>query len=614
MDGQAELAPLLIEPRYVAVGKLFSEKPAFVVPKYQRGYAWEADEIEDFWKDVAATFEQRAPDRRHEHFFGGVVCVERRIPGTGKFSYEVVDGQQRLATFVLLGHVLIEKCLELAEAFEQSGDASSADLLRRRAHRLREHFIEHEDEQDRRPVTLRRLTLSNVDQVFFTQILDKTLPATDARDSHRRLRQAAVLLDEAITSRLDGMTPAQRMDALRTFEEVLNDDCTLIQITSNRTKEAYRLFQVLNDRGMSLTAGDLLRARSLELLDPVPVRKHQPVAESIWDEILAGTASDTENFLRWYFSARQGKPPRKAALFDEFADAFFPSVDTPLKDPDAKKFIARLEELRTAVRIMQELLDGNWPYDQPDPKVPQWDRYRVSLLLKELGHTNCMPLAYAAASKLDQSSFAKVVLIVEKFAYRYKFVCNEHISRATNIYLKHAKKVLEESKYKIAELQTDLRGLLEQHASDAVFEQLLSETRYSTTGSNKPLKYLLVTLDDHWPWFKKGATGNAKVLDKTRPFDFSNTTLEHIYPQKAEAATKTAKLEKVKHSLGNITLLGPADQDAAGNQDPKAKLPLLGQTTSNMNKDLGKLANWTEARIKARQGELLRLAKLVYKL
>ncbi len=50
-------------------------------------------------------------------------------------------------------------------------------------------------------------------------------------------------------------------------EQVLAEDCTVIYMAADTRSEAYQIFQVLNDRGVQLTDGDMLRARTLELLD-----------------------------------------------------------------------------------------------------------------------------------------------------------------------------------------------------------------------------------------------------------------------------------------------------------------------------------------------------------
>lgn len=60
------------------------------------------------------------------------------------------------------------------------------------------------------------------------------------------------------------------------------------------------------------------------------------------------------------------------------------------------------------------------------------------------------------------------------------------------------------------------------------------------------IRYLLTTLEDYAQWYESGAKGVSKCEDKTRVFDFSNTTLEHVYPRSAKGA------EKIENGVANV--------------------------------------------------------------
>ena len=90
-----------IEPRYMAIGRLFHENFIFRVPKYQRGYAWGDSEVEDFLNDLWKCYSSRSAGRQRHHLFGGVVSAEGPSPGSARRLCELIDGQQRIATFVI---------------------------------------------------------------------------------------------------------------------------------------------------------------------------------------------------------------------------------------------------------------------------------------------------------------------------------------------------------------------------------------------------------------------------------------------------------------------------------------------------------------------------------
>lgn len=107
---------------------LFKEK-LFRIPDYQRGYAWGRGQLEDFWEDLV-----NLPDER-SHYTGVLTLKEVPSDGVKETSkefwlvddhsykvYHVVDGQQRLTTFILFLQALIELLRELPENKASSDD------------------------------------------------------------------------------------------------------------------------------------------------------------------------------------------------------------------------------------------------------------------------------------------------------------------------------------------------------------------------------------------------------------------------------------------------------------------------------------------------------------
>ena len=85
-----------------------------------------------------------------------------------------------------------------------------------------------------------------------------------------------------------------------------------------------------------------------------------------------------------------------------------------------------------------------------------------------------------------------------------------------------------------------------------------------------------------------------------RVFDFSSTTIEHVYPLKASAADKDVALEPLKNDLGNLTFLGPEDNDIVANESFDKKRPLFAKSSVRMNQEIAKLSSWDKASIEAR--------------
>ena len=230
------------------------------------------------------------------------------------------------------------------------------------------------------------------------------------------------------------------------------------------------------------------------------------------------------------------------------------------------------------------------------------------MLVTHLKHTNAMPLLLSL-QLLSAERFSESVASIERFVFRYKTIGNAHVSPMTELYLKHAKAIRASvSGYKIASLRTDLQALINKSVPEELFRANLRQTRYSPRAGNSHIRYMLIAIEDHLDWLQGTATGAPKCRDKALVFDFSNTTLEHIYPRSASAADKNRVLEPFKETLGNLTIFGPEDNDKLANKNFSDKRATLIKSKLRMNQDIGANTTWGRAQVKARSASLVDMA------
>ena len=220
---------------------------------------------------------------------------------------------------------------QLVDDVANAGDSNGKSFLPKRISKLEEMYLKAEIELNREIHIFNTLELSKADQHFFQNMLDEHRPDPE-RESHRRLLYAFDSIRKTLDAFLAPLSDiSEKLDVLERIGKIVDEDCTVIHIVTYNKKDAYKLFQVLNDRGVNLTEGDLLRSKTLEILemlDSPQCVSYQNSVEKTWDDILIDHPDETERFLRWIYESHEATRPGKSTLFDEFLVGFYPQHGT----------------------------------------------------------------------------------------------------------------------------------------------------------------------------------------------------------------------------------------------------------------------------------------------
>jgi len=589
----------------LTIGDLLYRRQPFEIPKYQRSYAWEREDIEDFIADLERTRAKRQAGQPKAHFMGSVVSFLHSVPGTiaGK-KYEVVDGQQRLATFSILFSVLRDAYRDLADKATRANNIAVSASAAATADKLEEEFLEYEDVVDGRRQPVPRLILSKADREFFIDLI-RGNPVQPTRESHKRLQDAKRRIQRELVQPLVRHAPTleDALASLLALELIAKEDCYVVHHVADSREEAYRLFEVLNDRGKGLTEGDMLRSATLEQLERSP--DLQAKGEAAWDDLLKGSPREIEGFLRAYYASHRGERAGRRTLFDDFNDAFFKSAT------GAPEVWGRLASMRAESEIYRRLESPVWPYE--NSTLPDWDKNRLRLLIDTLRHTLCMPLLMAAARSLDERKFSEVVQSLERFTFRYVSVSRAHVGKLTELYNEHSKEIRRSpATYSVDDLNSDLRQLLTEGAPDAVFSASLVERLTYGSGDNRLIKYCLTTLEQYGTWYERNAAGPPVCEDKSTIFDLTSLQIEHIYPQNPQ--TIIQELETQKQRLGNLSVWHPTDNRAASNSDFETKRPFYQNSNIRLNRRLATTETWNKQALEARQAKLVEMALAIFQM
>lgn len=597
----------------LSVGDLLNRRHPFVVPPYQRGYAWEDDELTDFISDIRKLVEERRFNPQKRHFFGGVFTVGREDVGAGPGRrLQLIDGQQRLATFTLLLAIIGQEFQRLGEEARKLGLEEIAENALDLARNTREHFVETEeyDPYGRKTKSI-RLTLSKADDPHFVSLVKGELPEP-RRASHRRLSRAwqrlrTELVEKFLVNNGTTLPPDVRLQRLLELRSTLTDGCYILHISSQSVSEAHQLFMVINDRGRNLGAGDLLRAWTLEQTEGYPDQQRE--MEKLWDNILADEEAHIDHFLRTRYTSHLGRRPGRNSLFDDFCKAFFNSQG----DNVGERFLSEIRQIAEEAALFRQLVAGDWVYESGGSSVKQWYKNRLRLLVapNALNHELSLPLLMAARARLSESVFAELVHVLEKAYFRYKIICRGHTGPLTNAYHDEILRIRRgEEPYSLEPFKVKLRELLRERAPEATFRnEAVQVLQYDPSGPNRGvLKYFLTTLAHYCVWDTQTQSWRIS-LDDTYVLDLDSLHIEHIYPQHAQHVVP--ELEPLKHSLGNLTFWREKDNRAAANADFQTKRTYYAQS-HRLNQRLALFSEWNASTVQQWSKELIECALRVY--
>lgn len=576
-----------IEPSYTTIGKIFEQNFLFEVPKYQRYYAWEGEQIEDYIADFDKMLCAKKQDKDVQHFFGGVVCVAQAIAGSNRQQREIIDGQQRITTTILLIAAIFK---EYEKIKCSASDEEHKDLIESRVKKLEEKYLSYKDEINRRPMIVDKLVLSEADDVFFRSII-KGSSMLPSRESHSKMLTAYKKLVKYVEKELNVLTnDDQKLDFLASVEDIIHNNCCIIFIDTKTKKDAFILFQVLNDRGTGLTVGDLLKSKTLEILEMK--QDEQRIINTKWDEILQRENKQIENFLRYYYMSVVGRRAGGSSLYDDFMKNIFEIEDTQTEyaDDEMQKTLNCMSTIYEENIVFNQITAGEWPYEIQQP-ITAWDRLRLKNLIKYLEYDITLALLLAS-SGLEQKKFAEIVLLLERFMFRFKGICNNNHQKVSELFMKEAVYIRGNvTTYRVSHLKDQLSTLIISEASEIKFRANLQALKYIKRGNNKILKYLFATLEEYHTWYDQGATGRP-ICDSGRLINFENVTIEHIASQHPEEVQEgITDINEIK----NLTLLTSNENgELAGNKKFADKKCVYNSSGFTINSKIGGFDNWDE--------------------
>lgn len=283
----------MIQPTYGVLQNLFADR-VFRIPHYQRFYSWQNRQRQDLFSDLRKLADQG--DDQH-HFMATLVCYrtpETKSVGTNQYRvYDIVDGQQRLTTLIIL-----LKCIELALAEDSEDRSDLAKILVKRDNNL----------------ILLQTNNAN-ERIFNTFIRDGSRPRNSDLQIHSDFNLADAIKD--CDKYVEQWKKGRGVEALMRL--VLHRLGFVVHDTED-SRAVYTVFEVLNSRGLVVDWLDktksMLMGRAFELAASPEAAKAEILSlQNLWGEVYRELAKEDvpgDEILRvtatLHFGAGAGKP------------------------------------------------------------------------------------------------------------------------------------------------------------------------------------------------------------------------------------------------------------------------------------------------------------------
>lgn len=275
------------------LSKIFSSDFEYHIPGYQRPYAWTEEETGVLFDDLYDFFQTESADN---YFLGSIVLIKEEI----NRHADVIDGQQRLTTLTILFSVL-------ADAFHTQDYRNDCKKYLQEKGNILEGIAAQP-----------RIFLRQQDQEFFSKyiqdiqldVLEQIDPATLDTEAKCHIQKNCLILREKFKEAF-----SDEEELLR-FSQFLLTRCFLVVVSTPNQQSAFRVFSVMNSRGLDLLPTDIIKSVTIGKLSPEEQASYTEKWEAL--ENLTGRDGFNEVFthMRTIFAKER---PRKN-LLDELKE------------------------------------------------------------------------------------------------------------------------------------------------------------------------------------------------------------------------------------------------------------------------------------------------------
>ena len=525
-----------IEGAGYPIEKVFSDDFLFNIPHYQRPYAWTTEETEQLLIDLIDALGDETTDinKIPPYFLGNIVLIKP----IDKSESEVLDGQQRLTTLTILFAVLRKLLPKYKDDLENlicqpekllSGTPERPRLkLRERDRDFFEKYIQDPDGIEK----LQKIHLGSLS------------------DSKRNIVKNTRLLLERIAEELPDESQKIRLT------QFLSQRCYLVVVHTPNFDSAYKIFSVLNDRGLDLSITDILKADIIGKITQAEEKISKPAQAKEkkytrkWEDLeeRLGRQDFTElfSYIRMIYARKK--------LESSVLNSFRTHVLSREENKDPCYLIDKVIE--PYALALDNINNFTFNSTSNASEINQLFRW-----LQRIGHSDWIAPAilYLKKYRYEPEQLLKFFTDLERLAAGLT-ILKLNITKRIKRYVDIIKAIEDNSN-----LYADNSPLqLSKEEQQEICDRLNGDI-YNNYKARNARQYILLRLDD-------------AISDSTPNYDsYKKITIEHVLPQNPKADSQwlswfsLEEKEKYLHRLSNLILLSRSKNSSASNYDFQVK-------------------------------------------
>ena len=599
------------------VAEIFSinSDKIYRIPKYQREYTWGINDWDALFNDVT--------DNEHGYFLGSYICVNSgSLNGT---ILEVIDGQQRFSTLMLLLTALYEKLSEHKDDMDDDDRNDLANLRSELANKKQTFAANGKKKTEYK----QRLFLQkqNMNDEDFSYILYDNGIITDQKTKplnfgNRRIAKAyrhfgKLIEDEVVEIRNEhpNITEVGALFGIvRKFETAV-----LVGIEVDTNKDAYMLFESLNHRGVPLSALDLI--------------KNTLIAQ-------AEDASDADNsYEKWKYILNcvgQDDYSVQERFFRQYYNAFREELNEPYPKTDKRYYLGYLATRTTLLDIYEKMIKDDYKrfLDDLSEKAERYsvivnnsdETHEYTDTLLDLSRISGAPsyilLLYLMSNQnvlnLTDTDLNEIIKVLITFFVRRNVTDVPNTRKLTQLFMDIIAEVKLLQGNSIVQVVRD--RLQAVSASDDSFEEKLRGPVYDE--NPEAARFVLCSIEAQHQ--TKEIYADLWSRDNNKKYVW---TIEHIFPEGenvpapwvqmiAGGDMALAKQHRANyvHTIGNLTITGYNQNlsnmsfEQKRDRTSKDKTKEIGYKNGlYLNRGVVNQTEWTVDKIKSRTDELVNI-------